>query len=1018
MVQFRTPLSTYRVQFNPGFAFGDAGKALPYLHQLGITDLYASPVMKARPGSAHGYDVTDPLRINPGLGGRQAFEAMVRQLKNRRMGLLLDIAPNHMAASEHNPWWADVLEHGPASPYAAYFDIDWRARASGRHPANRVLLPILDTDPTASLQNQELTLAFESGSFFVHYRGSILPVDPKSHPRVLGLNIDRLERRLGADHAAVRELNRLIKAAQRLPPRTAVGRDAMLRRMRGTSTIRRRLWRLYLEQPEISHFIDDNIRTFNGEKADPGSHEHLRQLLADQAYHLDSWKAAAQQANYRRFFNISDLVGVRVEDPDVFDATHALILRLVNQGKVDGLRIDHIDGLSDPTQYLRRLQGRITAAPSREADHAAFYIIVEKILSGDEELPDEWPACGTTGYDFANALNLVFVVPQGVKALETTYRRLLGGSASFATVVYQAKKLVIARLFEADLVALAYDLDCLAGDTGDAGRVSLPGLREAIAEATACCPVYRTYVRSFELTARDRRYLEATIRAVRRRNPTVEPVSLRLLERVLQLDLPANLAERRKQAWLRFIMRWQQFTGPVMAKGLEDTALYIYNRLTSLNEVGGALSAAPDPVEAFHHANQARLRRWPYTLSATSTHDTKRSEDVRARIDVLSEMPAVWARKANLWTRLNRAKKPLVHGRHVPDANEELLLYQTMIGVWPLCDSQADALNDRLKSFMLKAARESKAHTSWLEPDEAYERGLASFVAAVLDRSSDNAFLTDFVRFQERIAFHGMLNSLAQVVLKVASPGVADFYQGNELWDFSLVDPDNRRPVDLVTRASLLNRLSRGEAADRPALLRELLSHWTDGRVKLYVTWKALVFRREHPELFLEGDYLPLSVSGRRPHSVVAFARRCGDEWGLAVVPRVSAALVPARRFPLGRRTWADDCLLLPDDAPHDWLNVLSGDDLQTGPGGKRVLLSHVFSTLPVALFHGTSGGDHDTAAMTYPALASLARSNRSGEPFSPVGCMARLRLRLPASTVSNSPTAASVTASFSGTFG
>jgi (1->4)-alpha-D-glucan 1-alpha-D-glucosylmutase len=961
MARLRVPVASYRFQFNRGFRFADAQALVSYLHELGITDIYASPIFKARAGSTHGYDVVDPTRLNPELGTEEEFNALVRELKRYRMGLLVDIVPNHMAASNENEWWMDVLENGPSSPYASYFDIDWHPDPTSGVAENTVLLPILGGPYRSALENRELIVALDEKSFFVRHHGVRLPLDPKSYRIPLTYRLERLKEGLGQDAGALQELAQLIASIERLPVRTAANAADVEARRRDKEVIKQRLWRLYSTSLKIREFIDENVSIFNGRTKDPRGLPLLDQLLADQTYRLAYWRDGIGRINYRRFFDISDLIGIRVEDRQGFEAVHSLTFRLVQEGKVTGLRIDHIDGLHDPLDYLRQLQNRLrkrrpgTGAPS-------FYVVVEKILARDECLPQDWPVCGSTGYDFLNTLNSLFVDVEGLKALDTTYRRFTGSRLDFAAVVYDSKKRVMHKLLAAELHALGHHLGQLAHEDHNEG-LGREGLTQALVEITACLPVYRTYIRGSKIPALARSHIEGAIEEARRHSADVCGSALDFVRRVLLLDFPASSGAQERERWRRFVMRWQQFTGSVMAKGLEDTALYLYNRLISLNEVGSGPEGidASTGVERFHRHNQRTLERWPWTMNATSTHDSKRSEDVRARLNVLSELPAAWGRCLGRWARQNRDRKGLVGGQPVPGPNEEGLLYQTLVGAWPLRPQQVPEFRERLKAYMIKAAREAKVHTSWLHPDEAYEKALTSFVGACLDTSRPNEFLDDFLRFQGRIAYYGALNSLAQVLLKITSPGVPDFYQGTELWEFSLVDPDNRRPVDFSKRTDLLGELKRLEAHDPLRLLGTLLASWTDGRIKLYLISIALDFRRAHARLFEAGDCLPLSASGQTGKRVVAFARHLGDDWTLVAVPRLFAGLCAPGRPPIGGRIWKDGAVNLPPEAPDRWLNVFTGESLRTfgGPRSRAMYLCEVLGAFPVALLMGASKGSH-----------------------------------------------------------
>jgi (1->4)-alpha-D-glucan 1-alpha-D-glucosylmutase len=949
----RVPGATYRLQFNRHFRFADARRLVPYLAALGVTDLYASPLFQARAGSTHGYDVTDPTRLNPELGSREEFEGLVSELQRAGMGVLLDIVPNHMAASPENPGWVDVLENGPSSRYARTFDIDWSPAPGAAE--GRVLLPVLGGPYGSVLENQELTLGLDEGGLHVRYFDVRLPLDPKSYRAVLAHRIRSLEQRLGATHPAFRALIDLVDATRLLPAGFARHQGRIEQRHREKEGIKQKLWQLYLAHPEIKAYLEENLRIFNGGKGDPQSFDLLDQLLGGQAYRLGYWRVARAQMNYRRFFDINDLVSVRVEDPRVLEATHTLILEWAAAGKVTGLRVDHIDGLYDPVGYLEYLQRRVAGTEKARGSPPGFYVLVEKILTGDETLPEEWPACGTTGYEFSRAVNGVFIDPRGIRRLDRAYADFTGAETTFAAVVYHRKRQVMDQLFPGEVRTLGETLCRLAGQDRHGRDLPPRLLVQALVEVTACLPVYRTYIRDFEVPARDRAVIARAVEEAERRNDALGAPVLPWVRRVLLLEFPAPLAAEAKEAWLRFVRRWQQFTGPIMAKGLEDTALYVYNRLVSLNEVGGDPEAQRSSVKAFHRHSTATRAQWPHTLNATSTHDTKRSEDVRARINVLSELAETWAACVSRWSRWNRGKKRPCRGQPVPEPHAEVFLYQTLVGAWPLCKDELPALRERCQAYIVKAAKEAKGHTSWIDPDPEYEKALAGFVEAILTPSSRNAFLPDFVKFQKKIAFYGACNALAQVLLKIGAPGVPDFYQGTELWDFSLVDPDNRRPVDFPVRTRLLAELDRRENTDRARRVADLLSRWDDGRLKLYVTATALRFRRGQRELFLDGEYLPLSASGRRRAHVCAFARRKGAAWAVVAVPRLLAQLVRTGVFPCGGRVWGRDRLILPREAPRFWGNVLTGETVEGAlAAGRRVLpLTRVFAHFPVALLSG-----------------------------------------------------------------
>ena len=955
MTGFRVPTATYRLQFHHGFRFIAAQALVPYLHDLGISDLFASPFFKARRRSLHGYSVTNPLEINPELGSRVSFRALRRVLKSKGMGLLLDIVPNHMALSHDNPWWLDVLENGPGSPYAMFFDIDW-------HPLNRVLegrvlQPILGEPYGQVLENRQFTLTLEEAGFFVSYYEHKFPLDPKTYGQILTHRKDTLTRELGAGNPAILSLMGLITLIEHLPSRSLSSKRKLLERHRQKEILKNNLWLLYQSNPQIKKFLDENLVIFNGRAGDPESFDLLDRLLGSQPYRLAYWRVSLDMINYRRFFSVNDLIGLRVENPFVFEASHSLLFNLIREGKISGVRIDHVDGLYDPLGYLQRLQSYLAPSEKGPADREGLYVVVEKILAADEPLPPDWPVSGTTGYDFLNRLNGLFIDARGFQAVQRVYKRFVKPGVARAELIYQKKKLIMESLFQGELETLGYILSLLAEQDRQARDVPRKELQKIIGEVIARLPVYRTYIRSLEVSPDDRATLEHVFEEVGTQRPSFDPTAMDFVRRVLWLDFPPNLPVEHREEWLRFVMRWQQFTGPIMAKGLEDTALYVYNPLISLNEVGtDFLIVAP---EGFHRFNRRRQEKWPGTLNATSTHDTKRSEDVRMRINVLSEVPQEWEAALKRWSAWNQSKKRLVNGLAVPDPNEEYFLYQTLIGAWPLFKNEIPEFKARLQDYTIKAAREAKVYTRWIAPKYEHENALTAFTEAILDESEPNEFLADFQKFQARLASYGALNSLSQVLLKIASPGVPDFYQGTELWDFSLVDPDNRRPVDFPQRAQLLNQVKMKAKKDPKPLIPELLRNWQDGAIKLYITYKALNFRQAHPDLFLLGDYLPLMTTGPRSRQVVAFARRQGNSWAVVAAARLFAKIFPAADSSMNPEVWQESFLSLPQDAPKEWVNIFTGEPINSLPRehSKALDLASLLQNLPVALLFGRADG-------------------------------------------------------------
>ena len=655
------------------------------------------------------------------------------------------------------------------------------------------------------------------------------------------------------------------------------------------------------------------------------------------------------------------MIGLRVRDPQVFAARHKQIVQLVREGSVTGLRVDHVDGLHDPLGYLHALQHAVDPDSSGSQPQRVF-VVVEKILGARERLPEDWPVAGTTGYDFLNAVNALFIHPAGWEKLEKIYSQFTGRDVPFAELCYASNKQVMRELFAGEIQALSHHLGKLAARHRHARDLPLYELVQLLIEVTACLPVYRTYIRDFQIRPPDREMIEQTLALAqsRIRGGGVSELALAFLRSVLLLEPPFYAPDELAE-YLRFVLRWQQFSGPVMAKGLEDTAFYIHNSMISLNEVGGdpLRQDLPFGVERFHHFHGERQARWPHTLNATSTHDTKRGEDVRARINVLSELSDEWATCLSRWNRWNRLHSKSVADHRAPAPHEEVLLYETMLGAWPLSGSDLPGFKDRLKELMVKAAREAKIYTSWIHQRAEHEEALEQFVESIFDPSGGR-FLKDFARFQKKISFYGLFNSLSQVLCKIASPGLPDFYQGTELWDLNLVDPDNRRPVDFTARGLLLEKLKEFEQDCRPEAARDLLEHWPDGRVKLYLMWKALNFRRAHRELFETGEVLPLDGSHQVSNHVLAFARHHDNQWAIVAVPRLLTKLVKVGEMPVGRDAWGSSAIVVPRQAPSLWKNVLTGEQIEAvgAARSKTLRLEDALAAFPVALLSSDESED------------------------------------------------------------
>lgn len=943
------PRATYRLQLNADFTFRDAAALVPYLAELGISHVYCSPFLRARAGSRHGYDITDHNALNPEIGTEEDFERLCQALAAHDMGLIMDVVPNHMGVMyADNAWWLDVLENGPASLYAPYFDIDWRpAKAELR---DRLLLPVLGGAYGDVLERGELALRFAAaeGAFSVHYYEHRFPIAPESYPALLLTGLDALELRADVQQAELQELRSLASAFQHLPGRGERDADSLLERQRDVRLHKQRLARLCAATPAIAQHLQEVAAGYNGRPGEPESFDRLHALLEQQAYRLAHWQTAADEINYRRFFDIHDLAALRMEEPRVFESTHQLTLRLVREGKVTGLRIDHPDGLYDPHAYFLRLQER-AGGESVPPEDKPLYLVVEKILAPDEALPQGWPVHGTTGYDFLALVNGLQVDASAGEALRRFYQEFTGERTEFALLVYQCKRLIMKYALASELQMLAFELNRMSEADRHTRDFTLNRLRQALLEMIAWLPVYRTYQRGGEILARDRRYIEQALEQAARQARNEEVEVYRFLRSVLLRD---GLSEDMRARADRFVMKLQQYTGAVMAKGLEDTAFYRHVPLLALNEVGGTPSRFGVSVAQFHRSNRERQRQWPHTMLATSSHDNKRSEDVRARLNVLSELGEEWQRQVLAWAALAEPAKRRVNGALAPSRNDEYLLYQTLLGVWPLAPpgaAEAEALAARVEAYLLKAVREAKQHTSWVNPDPAYEQAVSGFVRALL---TDSRFLAQFLPFQQRCARLGLFNGLSQTLLKLTAPGVPDIYQGNELWDFSLVDPDNRRPVDYARRMAFLAELAPPSRQQARALLAAL----ADGRSKLAVIRHVLSARRRHETLFRDGAYLPLATWGQQAEHLVAFARRHRRQTAVVLAPRLYARLLGEQQLPIGAEVWGDTRIELDALAGVDELNnSFTGAAVAVeAEAGKRFILAHeALADFPVALLIG-----------------------------------------------------------------
>ncbi len=989
IAQRYVPLSTYRLQFTKEFPFASAAELAPYLAELGVSDLYASPILQARPGSMHGYDICDHSRLNDELGGDSGFEALARANREHGLGMILDIVPNHMAINHPlNLWWTDVLEHGPSSHFAGYFDIDW-------YPVNpdlkyKVLLPVLGEQYGRTLESGRIRLEYHAGSFTLVYYSFHFPVAPKTYGDILSSRLEWLTKRLGDSHDQVLEYRSIITALGHLPPSTTLSPERQAERYREVGIIKRRLCTLTAASPDVQAAVDGAVELYNGKLDEPDSFNPLDHLISQQSYRLAFWRVATDEINYRRFFDVNDLAAIRVENAEVFAATHAVAIRLLADGKARGLRVDHPDGLYTPVQYFRDLQeaysdavlrerggdqapvanlrqeiGAALAAAAAARQPGPLYVVAEKILGENEELPGDWAVDGTSGYDFLNLVNGLFVETENAAEFDRIYAAFIEKPIAFRPLVHACKQTIMKSSMASEVSTLSHQLDRIAERNRRYRDYTLSNLRFALREFIACLSAYRTYTTpSAHVAERDRQMVEAAIAEAKRLDARNAGDVFDFIRDTVLLRNLDQFPSKEHAVIIDWAMRIQQVTGPVMAKGIEDTAFFIFNRLISLNEVGGHPDRFGTPVEVFHRDNAKRAADFPHSMLATSTHDTKRSEDVRARINVLSELPSDWAISVNHWNELLKASVHEENGAPAPSANDRYHFFQTLVGCWPdpMPDEEGlSELRGRLVTYMQKAVKEAKEHSSWINPNEPYDAAVGEYVSkALAGPIKDNEFLQAFVPFAHRIAHFGRLNSLSQLVMKLTSPGVPDIYQGNELWDYSLVDPDNRRAIDFSLRDALreeIKPLLEDGAADLDIPVKEMTANAADGRIKLYVTAKILRYRQQHRKLFTQGGYDPRLAAGAFGDAVGAFFRSYQEDSIIA-----AACIRPATVAggdSASPSAWADTILIIPGGRPGDaWRNVLTGEHLHLVESGERagLWMKDVLGVLPATVLEPVNG--------------------------------------------------------------
>ncbi len=967
----RTPLSVYRLQFNKDFTFKDAQHIVPYLKDLGISHCYASPLLRARQGSPHGYDIINHSELNPDIGTIDDFNEFINTLHHYDLGLILDIVPNHMGVGKENRWWMDVLENGQASVNASFFDIDWEPLK--KELKGKILVPVLGDHYGNILQSGQLKFHFvrETGKLKLSYWDHEFPINPSSYPIFLEHRLEVLESRLGSNNQDFLEYLSIITEFKKIPGINETSPEKIAERNREKDIASKRLADLCNKNGIIEGFIQENIIDFLGKPDDPVTCNRIHSLLEEQAYRLAYWRVSTDIINYRRFFDVNDLICLRAENPLVFSSTHSLVLDLIEQEKIDGLRIDHPDGLLDPAEYFKKLQleagkrlGIKFDSSETEplgSERLPIYVVAEKILAPFEKLPKNWAISGTVGYEFLNQVCNLFVDERNANKFAKIYQRFVGKIQNFSELVIECKKLIMKTSLTGELSTLSNYLNRISEKYYSTRDYTLNSLREALTEIIACFPIYRTYI-SREISAeRAVQYIKWAIGLAKKRTMHTDPSIFDFIEKILLAELEENKEAPEYADILRFAMKFQQYTAPLMAKGLEDTSFYRYNNLIAINEVGGEPTHFGISINDFHNDNIKRFERTPYGLLTTSTHDTKRSEDVRARICALSEVPEKWIQKINRFSRLNKSRKTKIENTLCPDRNDEYLFYQTLVGIWPYKtpdNEEKEALTRRLENYMIKALREAKVHTSWVNINEQYEKATCEFIRKILSSPDNHPFWKEFLPFQKEVAEIGFLNSLFQQTLKLTCPGVPDVYQGSELYKFALVDPDNRRPVDYGLSGQKLEEIKRLVAQDNSeeVNLQEELLPVESGKMKLFLTASILNFRQKHQDIFRKGEYLPLETTGMKTRNLVAFARHFENEAAVVVVPRLVYKIITEENpMPVGEAAWLDTKIVLPENLTHcKWKNIFTGQEFESIESG--LAAKDVLSTLPVAVLYCNSG--------------------------------------------------------------
>ncbi len=910
-----TPVATYRVQFHENFRFRDLLPQIGYLASLGIDTIYASPIFTSRAGSTHGYDVTNPNEIDPELGTREEFETLQQTLKQHGMYWLQDIVPNHMAFSSANRWLMKVFEKGRNSKYYNFFDINWN------HPnqelTGKVMAPFLGAPLEEVLAAGDIKIIYEENRFQVQFYENKYPVSMETWPEIL----DYIQKNANPYLEVMPTFRKKIADFQ-----VYSQSEIPEAKLKNWGKRKRKFKAALQADPALEKLVQNGLEKLNK------SQEKLTEILDKQNYRLTYWKETDKEINYRRFFTINELICLRMEHQEVFDAYHKTALEMVKKGYFQGLRIDHIDGLLDPVTYLARL---------RKASGPDCFLTIEKILELGEELPANWPVQGTTGYFFLAVVNQLFTRQTSAEKFDDIYSKFIAEKPDYGQMVFDKKIYMLENHMQGELdnlFALFRDLNLLPSlvDFSEAH------LREALKILLASFPVYRLYSNNFPVLGQDARVLEFALAEAEKKALYLKKEFryFRDLFQGFNEGVPGKPEDR-----LFLLMRSQQFTGPLAAKGVEDTTFYNYNRLISHNEVGDNPEVFGFSLDHFHEVLTERQQTWPRAQNASATHDTKRGEDARMRLNVLSEMPDAWEKILLTWDQANGKFLQQLNGEQVPSANRVFFLYQALLGAYPMAGEPEEDFLDRVKEAMTKAMREAKRFSNWSEPNEKYEAGVHEFTEGIFEENTE--FRKSFLPFVQKLGFYGMLYSIGQVLLKITAPGIPDIYQGCELWDLSMVDPDNRRPVDFEIRKNLLAELENQQENGRKNALKSMLENWSDGRIKLFTTRQALRIRKASQNLFIKGAYIPLQTSFEGQAHVLAFARKTENQWCVVLIPLNVTDLSEAGTFPLGQASWKNATVTLPQGAPNQWRNAFTNE---TFSGNGKLQLANVFATFPLAL--------------------------------------------------------------------